>query len=250
MVFMVEKEAVFVFFMVFAVAAVLMSDASLTGKAITSVQTSAGVDLCKLNNLQPNCLFVERQSSTGGAILRQIISPTDWAQRLKNFGVDCTNVLQGRMVLDAQSNLLAVEIIIGKGGATCKFNGAPQSLTEGSRVVYTPQDITAFLKPESTGFFKNFFAQQKVPKIISSSVFPSESQVSTRNVINVCFKDAPPFSLVEAEIKGSDGKIWTVLAKDDGEHFDGKAGDGCYGAVTDGLLQKGKYSLSYYIIYK
>jgi len=235
MVFMVRKEEMFVIFMVLAVAIVLVSDANLTGSAITLQQTSANVQLCRAAGYADNCLFVEKQTISG-EIQRQGLSVVDWNQKLLAFGVNCDNVLEGKMVLDVNGALQEVDVVVGKGGGFCKFNGDRRFLAEGSRIVYTPKDITVFL---STGV--------KIPQIISSEVFPSASQTSTRSTVKVCFKGADKYSLVNAELKRSDGTTSTVALFDEGNHFDNLKGDGCYGAVLDGLLTSGHYSIDYTI---
>lgn len=238
---------IFIVFAVLAITSAVILDNQFTGNVVYQ-EGSASAELCRNAGYADNCLFVQRKSASG-PLQQQQLSEANWEQELADFGVACNNIREGKMVLDENGALELVEVIIGKGGGFCKFNDDLQLLAEGARIVYTSGEITAFLPPVKKGMLFGLFGakQTVIPKLVSSEVFPSSSQASTRNSVKVCFEGADKNSLVNVKIKSQSGEVTEVAAYDDANHFDGAARDGCYGAVLDGLLAQGQYSLSYVI---
>ena len=238
---------IFLIFTVIAVASAIVLDHGITGGTIYQ-EGSASAQLCRDAGYADNCLFVQRKGASGVVQQQQVIAP-DWEKLLSDFGVNCNNIQEGKMVLDENNALEEVEVIIGKGGGFCKFNDDLQLLSEGSRIVYANGEITAFLPPANGGMFAGLFGENTavVPRLISSEITPSESQTSTRTLVRPCFEGADKNSLVNVRIKNQVGEVTEVAAYDDGNHFDSAKGDGCYGAVLDGLLTQGQYSIGYII---
>jgi len=83
------------------------------------------------------------------------------------------------------------------------------------------------------------------PQLYYAAVYPGSSPPGMYIEV-ACLKNPAAKIPINAEIRDSEGRVDARLALvDDGQHYDGKAGDGCYGGVIDGReLVAGDYSVS------